>query len=123
MNSYVQALLAKFLTAAAVAGVLLLITGAGLATATLTAFILILVLFLAADLPFIPLLGANLALIADLIVAVPLLWGITWYFTGTYLSLPYLILLALIVAAGEWVFHFYAAKVGLYPEIRRRIKN
>lgn len=87
------------------------------------ALTLTLVTFLAADLPFIPLLGVRLAILTDIVVAVPLLWGMTRLYTGIYLSLPYLLTLALIVAAGEWIFHTYASRVGLYPLIRRRIKD
>lgn len=87
------------------------------------ALILTLVTYLAADIPFLPVLGKKLTVIVDAILAVPLLWGLTWLYTGKYPSITALITLALIVAVGEWFFHAYALRTGIYKEVRERIKE
>lgn len=123
MHTHIRALFIKFIIALAVTGVLLFVTGITLSGGLLIALILTLVTYLAADIPFLPVLGRDLTAVVDTILAVPLLWGLTWLYTGQYPSITALIALALIVAVGEWFFHAYALRTGIYKKVRERIKE
>lgn len=123
MTTHLQAIFIKFIIALAVTGVLLFITGINLMGGLLIALVLTLVTYLGADIPFLPVLGRELTVIVDAVLAVPALWGMTWLYTGSYLSVTVLVELALIVAVGEWFFHIYALRTGIYQKVRNRIKD
>lgn len=123
LNRHIQALIVKFLIALAVTGLLILFTGINLWGGFLIALTMTMVTYLVADLPFLMILGRNLTLALDAAVAVPVLWGMSWLYTGSYLSAAVLMVLALTVAAGEWVFHGYAYKNGVFGNTPKRSKN
>ncbi len=114
MTTTIRALFIKFFIALAVTGILFFITGINLIDGLSIALVLILVTFLAADLPLLLVLGNELTIIVDAALAVPVFWGMTRLYTGESLSSGVLIVLALIVAVGEWFFHNYALKTGVY---------
>ncbi len=114
MTTTIRALFIKFLIALVVTEVLLFITGISLIDGLSIALVLTLVTFLVADLPFLLILGNELTVIVDAVIAVPVFWGMTRLYTGESLSGRILIVLALIVAVGEWFFHNYALKTGVY---------
>lgn len=123
MNTHLRALFIKFFIALAVTGILLFFTGITLTGGLLIALVLTLVTYLAADIPFLPVLGREFTAVVDAVLAIPVLWSMTWLYTGIYPSAAVLVLLALIVAVGEWFFHVYAMRTGIYKFIRRRIKK
>ncbi|HOV80213.1 MAG TPA: DUF2512 family protein [Bacillota bacterium] len=123
MNTYFQALLVKVSTALAVSGALLLTADVSPAAALLISLAMTMVTFLAADIPFVPLLGAKPAVAVDVAVALPLLWGTARYLAGVDLTLSHLFILAFIIAAGEWLFHTFADGTGLYRTIRKHLKD
>lgn len=116
MALYVEALLIKFFIALAVTGVLLLVVDISLTGGLIIAMTLTLVTFLAADLPFLLVLGRKWTVVIDTILAVPLFWGMTYLYTGIHPGTATLLLLALIVAVGEWFFHIYATRIGFCRE-------
>ncbi|BAF58745.1 MAG: DUF2512 family protein [Pelotomaculum sp.] len=117
MAAYVKALSVKFFIALAVTAVLVHVTGIGFTGGLSVALVLTLVTFLAADIPFL-LLDYRLALVADVILAIPVFWGMARLFTGQYLPAATLAVLALIVAAGEWLFHLYALRTRVYTRVK-----
>jgi hypothetical protein len=120
---YARALLVKLIIALTVTGILIYMTGITLLWGAAIALTLTLVTSLAADLPFLPLLGRNITVLVDAAVAIPLVWGITRFIIGIFLPVPALVILALVTMAGEWFFHVYALKTGLYKDMRVRIKD
>lgn len=115
MNRHFQALIVKFFIALAVTGFLLLFTELRMPGALWVALTATLVTYLVADIPFLPILGKNLTVALDTTLVLPVFWGMTWLYTGSYPSFPVLFALALTVAAGEWVFHGYALKNVMFP--------
>jgi hypothetical protein len=110
MKPYINALLIKFFIALAVTGMLMFLTDIKPAAGLAISLTLTMVTFLAADFPFLLILGRDLTVIIDSVLAYPLFWGMTYLYTGIYLSPASLLFLTLMVAVGEWFFHIYALK-------------
>lgn len=123
MTIHIRALLIKFIIAFAVIGVLTFITGIQLIGGLTIALVMTLVTYLGADIPFLPVLGRELTVVVDAVLALPVIWGMTWLYTGRYLPVSALITMALIVAVGEYFFHIYALRTGIYKKVRERIKD
>lgn len=113
MNAHIRALAVKFMITFAVTGLLLYYTDITFSRALTISLVLTIVTYLAADLPFLPVLGSFATVFADIILTVPVLWGLTRFYAGVPLSSPVLIITAAAVAAGELLFHLYTASVVL----------
>jgi hypothetical protein len=120
---YARALLIKLIIALTVTGILIYMTGTSLLWGTTIALILTLVTSLATDLPFLPLLGRKVTVLVDAAVAIPLVWSITRFIIGVSLPVSSLVILALVIMAGEWFSHVYAFKAGFYKDLRVRVKD
>lgn len=123
MSLYVRGLLVKLIIALTVTGILVYMTGITILWGAAIALTLTLVTSLAADLPFLPLLGRNITVLIDATLAIPLIWGMTRFIIGVSLPLSSLAILALTIMAGEWLFHVYALNTGLSKDLRVRIKD
>lgn len=110
MKPHINALLIKFFTALGVTGMLMLMTDIKPAAGLTISLTLTLVTFLVADFPFLLILGRDLTVIIDALLAYPLFWGMSYMYTGRYLPPAYLLFLTLLVSVGEWFFHIYALK-------------
>jgi len=110
LKPQINAILIKVFTALAVTGTLMLLADIRPAAGLTISLALTLVTLLVADFPFLLILGRDLTVIIDAVLAYPLFWGMTYMYTGRYLSPAALLLLTLVVAAGEWFSHAYALK-------------
>ncbi len=123
LSLYARAFLAKLIIALTVTAILTYVTGITVIWGTVIALTLTLVTSLAADRPFLLLLGRNITVLVDVALAIPLIWGLTRFITGLFLPISTLAILTLVIVVGEWFFHIYAMDMRLSKDLRLRIKD
>jgi len=87
--------------------------------AILAALLAALATFLTADLVVLPKLGNLTAILLDAIISVLVLWEIS-YITGASLKVPGLLLILVLLVAGEWYYHRYLTRLLFTRRPRRR---
>lgn len=119
-NKHFNAIITKFLLVITVLGLFLPSIGNLMTvTAVIAAVMITLIAYLIADLIALSFFGNRVAVIADLVITLVVIWEVAWFIEGVNVPPIGLVLVMLLIGLGEWYYHSrYLARL-LY---RGRIK-
>lgn len=105
-NKHFNALITKFLLIITVLGLILTLVGHLMtSTVVIAAVVVTLSAYLIADLIALSLFGNRVAVIADSIITLVVVWEVAWFLEDVSIPPVSLVLVVLLVGLGEWYFH------------------
>ncbi|MDD4169587.1 MAG: DUF2512 family protein [Desulfotomaculaceae bacterium] len=105
-NKHFNAIITKFLLIITVLGLILpSVSNLMMITVVIAAVIITLTAYLVADLIALSIFGNRIAIIADSIITLVVIWEVAWFIEGVNVPPAGLVLIVLLIALGEWYYH------------------
>ncbi len=107
-KQYFNVLLTKFLFFAPMMGIIVpLSSEVSVTGAIFIALVATIAAFFTADLVVLPRFGNGPALLVDIIISLAVVWMYAWFLYKTHPTILGFVILAVVLAFGEWYYHQY----------------